>query len=83
MIYFVIISAVAILITVYDKLASKWLRRMRIPEAVLLAVAAAGGSVAMLITMLTIRHKTKKYKFMIGIPVIIIVQIVTKKLGLY
>ena len=82
MVYLIIISAIAVIVTIYDKFASKWLRRMRVPEAALLTVAAAGGSIAMLLTMLTIRHKTRKYKFMVGIPIIIIIQVIIK-LGLF
>ncbi len=86
MIYFIIISAVAILLTIYDKFASKYIRRARIPEAALLGISIAGGSVAMLATMLTVRHKTRKAKFMVGIPIIIIIQILAlagaKKLSL-
>jgi uncharacterized membrane protein YsdA (DUF1294 family) len=33
-----------------------------------------GGSVAMFITMQIIRHKTKHVKFMLGIPVIMVLQ---------
>ncbi len=47
----------------------------RVPEKTLLIISALGGSVAMLLTMLKIRHKTKHMKFMIGIPVIIAMQI--------
>ena len=86
MVYFIIVSVIAILMTLYDKFASKYMRRARIPEATLLLTSCAGGSIAMLITMLFIRHKTRKYKFMLGIPAIIILQIValaiTKKFSL-
>ena len=86
MFYFVIISAVAVMITAYDKFASKYIKKARIPEVMLLAFSVAGGSIAMLVTMLTIRHKTRKFKFMVGIPVIIILQIIAlwgaKKLSL-
>lgn len=82
MLYLIIISAIAVIVTIYDKFASKWLRRKRVPEVALLTVAAAGGSIAMLLTMLTIRHKTRKYKFMVGIPIIIIIQVIIK-LGLF
>ena len=51
--------------------------RLRIPESKLLLLSALGGSLAMLLTMLFIRHKTKKAKFMIGIPLILILQIAT------
>jgi len=48
----------------------------RVPEKTLLIIAALGGSVAMLITMRTIRHKTQHMKFMLGIPAIIVAQCV-------
>ena len=73
--YFLIISLVAMVFTVYDKIASKKLRKHRVPEKILLLIAAIGGSVAELLTMLIIRHKTKHKKFMIGIPVILVIQI--------
>lgn len=38
-------------------------------------LSALGGSLAMYVTMKKIRHKTKHKKFMIGIPVIMIIQI--------
>jgi len=72
--YIAFISLLAVIITAHDKSAArrhKW--RMR--ESTLLLVAALGGSVAMLMTMLLIRHKTKHAKFMVGLPVIIALQI--------
>lgn len=74
-IYFGTISLIAIVITVYDKIAAKLLPRHRIPEAALITLSLLGGSVAMLITMLIIRHKTLHKKFMVGIPVIIGLQL--------
>jgi len=47
----------------------------RIPEATLMLVAVLGGSVAMYVTMRVIRHKTKRKKFMWGIPCIIFLQV--------
>lgn len=69
------ISLVAIVITVYDKIISKKKSKRRVPEATLLMISALGGSLAMYLTMLIIRHKTKHMKFMIGIPAIMIWQI--------
>ena len=47
----------------------------RIPEATLLLLAVIGGSVGSLIGMYTVRHKTRHWKFILGIPAILIVQI--------
>lgn len=69
------ISLVAVIVTVYDKWAAKHRPRHRTPEKTLLVLAALGGSVAMLLTMLTIRHKTRHPKFMVGIPLILAAQI--------
>ncbi len=73
LIYFAAISLVSVIITVYDKKAAKSGKR-RIRESTLLLLSALGGSLAMYITMKKIRHKTKHKKFMIGIPVIMILQ---------
>ncbi len=73
-IYLVIINLLAIVITALDKSAArkgKW----RTSENALMIVSALGGGVAMLATMYVVRHKTKKLKFMIGIPLIILVQL--------
>ena len=71
--YLLIISLLAVVLTVYDKNAAvtgKW----RISERTLLTVAALGGAVAMLLVMKFIRHKTLNRKFMLGLPLIIVLQ---------
>ncbi len=74
-IYLVVISILSILVCIYDKIASKTGKvKLRIPEKSLLVWSAFGGSVAMFLTMLIIRHKTKHPQFMIGIPVIMVLQ---------
>lgn len=73
LIYLAAISVFAVIITVFDKVRAirgGW----RVRESVLLAVAFLGGSAAMLLTMMIIRHKTRHMKFMIGIPFIILLQ---------
>jgi len=73
--YILVISLVSIVVCFYDKKISKLNRvELRTPEKSLLVLSALGGSVAMFITMLLIRHKTKHVKFMLGIPLIMIVQ---------
>ncbi|MBQ3284058.1 MAG: DUF1294 domain-containing protein [Ruminococcus sp.] len=74
-IYLIIINLIAVIVTVHDKRAAvrgSW----RVKERTLLLIAALGGSPAMLLTMLLIRHKTRKAKFMVGIPLIIVLQLV-------
>ena len=72
-IYCVIVNIVAVVITKHDKKAARkgW---RRVPERVLLIAAALSGCVVMYITMRAIHHKTRKKKFMIGIPVIFILE---------
>ena len=73
--YIAIISIISIIVCIYDKKISKKNRvELRVPEKNLLILSAIGGSIAMFVTMLLIRHKTKHVKFMLGIPVIIILQ---------
>ena len=73
--YIAIISLISVIVCIYDKKISKKNRvELRTPEKNLMLLSALGGSVAMFITMQIIRHKTKHVKFMLGIPLIIIVQ---------
>lgn len=48
--------------------AGKW----RIPEKTLLLLALAGGSAGALAGMLLFRHKTRKAKFFVGVPVMFV-----------
>ena len=74
--YIAIISLISVIVCIYDKKISKKNRvELRTPEKTLMLLSALGGSVAMFITMQIIRHKTKHVKFMLGIPLIIIVQV--------
>jgi uncharacterized membrane protein YsdA (DUF1294 family) len=74
LIYIAAISLIAIILTVLDKNAARR-NAWRIKERTLLTVSILGGSAAMLITMLAIRHKTRHVKFMIGIPIILLLQV--------
>lgn len=74
--YLAVVSVISIVVCIYDKIAAKHAKRHRTREATLLLLSAFGGSVAMLATMLLIRHKTKHVKFMLGIPLILILQAV-------
>lgn len=73
--YLLIVSVWAIIVTCYDKRNAKKRPDKRVSELALFSISALGGSVAMYITMRTIRHKTSHKRFMVGIPVIIAVQV--------
>lgn len=47
----------------------------RIPERVLLGAAVLGGSVGAIGGMLAFRHKTRKSRFSVGLPVILALQV--------
>ena len=73
-IYLALISFAALILTAYDKKAAQKSKR-RIPEATLMTIGVLGGALVMYIVMEIIRHKTRHAKFMIGLPIIILLQI--------
>lgn len=50
--------------------------RWRIPESTLLGLAVIGGSIGALLGMKVWHHKTKHKKFVLGLPLILIAQLV-------
>ena len=50
-------------------------KQWRTPEATLFLIAAIGGSIGSIIGMKYFRHKTKHWYFVIGMPLILIIQI--------
>ena len=58
-----------------DKLRAKK-RAFRIPEATLFAIAIMGGNLGCIAGMYTFRHKTRHLRFVYGLPLILILQIV-------
>lgn len=74
-IYLILINLIAVIVTIYDKVCAVK-RRWRVKESTLLLLSVLGGSICMYITMLFIRHKTRRFKFMLGIPFILICQII-------
>ena len=75
LVYLFLINATGFLLMLMDKIKAKknlW----RIPEATLMGVAAIGGSIGTIAGMNLFRHKTKHAKFYIGLPVILVLQIV-------
>jgi len=76
LLYLLIVNAVAFLLMLADKHKARK-KLWRIPESTLLLSAAIGGSVGALAGMYTFRHKTRHLKFTLGVPVILVAQIVS------
>jgi len=74
LIYLELINLTAFALYGVDKLRAKR-GRWRIPEAVLILTAIAGGSIGALAGMFLFHHKTRKSKFRVGVPVILGMQI--------
>lgn len=73
-IYLLLINAVGFGVMLYDKYLAKnnlW----RIPEKTLFGIAAFGGSIGCIAGMYIARHKTKHKAFTIGMPTILLVQL--------
>ena len=73
--YLILVNAAVFLLMLIDKSKAKrgaW----RIPERTLLGSAILGGSLGAITGMYLFRHKTKHPKFTIGIPLILIIQII-------
>ena len=72
LIYLVVINLVGFYMMWSDKRKAKW----RIPEQTLFIVTALGGGIGTIAGMYTFHHKTKKLKFTIGLPTILILEII-------
>lgn len=73
-IYLLIINALGFAIMLWDKyLAKNNLRR--IPEKSLFGIAVFGGSLGCIVGMYTARHKTRHKSFTLGMPAILVVQL--------
>ena len=73
-IYLIIINAMAFTLMLADKFLAKN-KLWRIPEAMLLGTAMVGGSLGALAGMYLCRHKTRKAKFYISIPIMFLLQV--------
>lgn len=73
--YLLLINAAAFLLMLADKWKARK-NRWRIPESTLMLTAVFGGSIGALAGMYAFRHKTRHPKFTLGIPAILLLQIV-------
>ena len=73
--YLVVINVIGFLYMGIDKWKAKK-NAWRIPENTLFAITALGGGIGTIAGMYTFRHKTKKTRFTIGLPIILVLEIV-------
>ena len=74
-IYLLTLNLLGFIFMLADKqkaVKGKW----RIPEKTLFFIAILGGSIGSILGMYTFRHKTKHMSFVIGMPLILILQII-------
>ena len=74
LVYIIVISVISFILPIVDKKKAKK-GKWRIKERTLFLFSGLGGSLAMYLSMVFFRHKTKHKSFMIGIPVIFFVQV--------
>ena len=74
-IYLIIINLIGFYMMWSDKRKAKW-GKWRIPEQTLFIVTALGGGIGTIAGMYTFHHKTKKPKFTIVLPTILILEII-------
>ena len=73
--YLLLINVISFIVAVADKYrAIKHKKRIR--ENDLIALSIVGGSIGMLLGLLVSNHKTRRKKFMVGLPIIIFIQII-------
>lgn len=74
LIYLLVVNIIAFLMMGFDKHEAKkgnW----RVSEKTLFMLVVLGGSIGGILGMFTFRHKTKKWYFRFGFPIILILQI--------
>ena len=74
-IYLLIINIIGFLIMLIDKKKAKYYK-WRIPEKTIILITLLGGGIGTIAGMYIFRHKTKKIKFTLGLPTILIAEII-------
>ena len=74
--YYLLVNLLGFYAMYTDKLRAKK-RAFRIPEATMFAIAIIGGSIGCILGMYTFRHKTRHWYFVYGMPIILVLQILS------
>lgn len=75
LIYLVVINLITFLAMYIDKRKAKWGTR-RTKESTLFTLVLLGGGIGGIAGMHLFRHKTKKIRFVVGFPAILITEII-------
>lgn len=75
LIYLLVINIIAFIVYGVDKWKAQR-NRWRTSEKMLLFLAIIGGSVGALVGMYTFHHKTLHKKFVLGVPLILVIQVI-------
>ncbi|MFA6513782.1 MAG: DUF1294 domain-containing protein [Patescibacteria group bacterium] len=70
--FFLAVNLIAFFIMLSDKIKSTKLGSSRISEGMLFFLATAFGSLGVYVGMFAFRHKTRKWYFLLGIPLLMI-----------
>ena len=73
--FVLLINIIGFIIMGVDKYKAQK-RFWRIPEKIFFTVAVLGGAIGVYAGMLFFRHKTKHWYFMLGIPVILLAEVI-------
>lgn len=73
--YFLIINVIGFLVMLIDKKKAMYYK-WRIPEKTIILITILGGGIGTIAGMYKFRHKTKKIKFTLGLPTILIAEII-------
>ena len=71
--YLLVVNLLTFFIYGIDKLLAK-MQKWRVPERFLIGLALLGGSIGGFLGMKCFHHKTRKAKFYIGVPAILLLQ---------
>ncbi|MCF7860532.1 DUF1294 domain-containing protein [Patescibacteria group bacterium] len=69
---YLLINILAFIIMLSDKIKSRKVEAQRISEGKLFFIATAFGALGVYAGMLVFRHKTRKWYFLLGVPLLIV-----------
>ena len=79
LIYLVAINLITFVTMYVDKKKAKW-GKWRIKESTLFTLVFLGGGIGGIAGMYLFRHKTKKTRFVIGFPLILITEVICARI---